>query len=156
MWHTISQVPLNIHIQTCKICNMYLYMAYRHASDSTWKLLFTCLWLRDRTSKHGNHDCGIRHVLARSSVRGSKSPVGGVVKACEPVWGQGLFLSGGVLRVNIPINLSIKLMASARIKEETHTSKEGKAGLQTAPLHRHTPWCYLWLLLPFVVTSATS
>ena len=44
MWHTISQVPLYIHIQTCKICNMYLYMAHRHASDSTWKLLFTCLW----------------------------------------------------------------------------------------------------------------
>ena len=42
-----------------------------------------------------------------------------------------------------PSQQPIKLTASARIKEETHTSKEGKAGLQTAPLHRHTPWCYL-------------
>ena len=43
-----------------------------------------------------------------------------------------------------PSQQPIKLTASARMKEESHTSKEGKAGLQTAPLHRHAPWCYLW------------
>ena len=42
-----------------------------------------------------------------------------------------------------PSQQPIKLTAPARIKEESHTSKEGKAGLHTAPLHRHTPWCYL-------------
>ena len=41
MSHTISQVSWYKHIQTCKICDMYLHMAHRHASDSTWKLSFT-------------------------------------------------------------------------------------------------------------------
>ena len=87
---------------TCGIPYLkYLYIyTYRHARYAiciyTWhtgmhqtrhgNYCSHACGLRDRTSKHGNHDCGIRHVLARSSVRGSRSPVGGVVKVYEPVF----------------------------------------------------------------------
>ena len=86
MSHTISQVPLYKHIQTCKICDMYLCMAHWHVQTRHGNYRSHACGLRDSTSKHENHDCGIRHVLARSSVRGNWSPVSGVVKVYKPVF----------------------------------------------------------------------
>ena len=59
MSHTISQVPLYKHIQTCKICDMYLCMAHWHVQTRHGNYRSHACGLRDSTSKHGNHDCGI-------------------------------------------------------------------------------------------------
>ena len=132
MWHTISQVPL-----------IYTYRHARYAiCIYTWHTGM-------HQTRHGNycsHACDFG--IAQASMET-------MIVEFAMYWQEAPSVETGVLLAEWsrstnrcsprqPSQQPIKLTAPARIKEESHTSKEGKAGLHTAPLHRHTPWCYLW------------
>ena len=132
---------------TCGIPYLkYLYIyTYRHARYA----ICTYTWHTGmHQTRHGNycsHACDFG--IAQASMET-------MIVEFAMYWQEAPSVEAGVLlaewyrstnrcSLRQPSQQPIKLTASARIKEETHTSKEGKAGLQTAPLHRHTPWCYL-------------
>ena len=156
MSHTISQV-YTYRNKRYVICTYKWYTGMHQTRHGNY--CSNACGLHYRTSKHGNHDCGTGHALAKNSVRGNRSPISGVVKVCEAVSGQALFLSGGVLRVNHPNNLSSSQNLRESKKKVTCQKKER---LVCKQLHftviHHVAICdtVLILLLPFVVTSATS